>query len=148
ATALLSGPALYSDAVVSPDGHWLAYTSTESGTISVFVVPYPPGSGKWQVSTPQGGEPRWSPDGHQLHYVSDAMPFRVAVDTSHGFSAGRPEVVLDRVASGQTVHTYGLSPDGSRILTFRSPAGNGVQHELYLDQGFVRRLERGEGEER
>src|SRR5262249_37141690 len=128
------------DAVLSPDGKWMAYTSTDSGSISVYVVPYPQGSGKWMVSIPQGWEPRWSPDGRRLYYLSDGTPYRVAIDTAHGFSAGRPEVAVDRVASGQTVHTYALSADGTRILTFRAPAAKGAQREVYFDPAFARRL--------
>ena len=35
----------------SPDGHWLAYRSNESGVFEVYVRPFPGPGGKWQVST-------------------------------------------------------------------------------------------------
>ena len=35
---------------LSPDGRWLAYSSTETGSREVFVRPFPDvESGKWQV---------------------------------------------------------------------------------------------------
>ncbi len=42
----------------SPDGHWVAYTSDESGKYEVYVRPFPiraGGGGKVQVSTGQNG---------------------------------------------------------------------------------------------
>ncbi len=34
----------------SPDGRWVAYQSQESGDSEIFVRPFPPGGGKWQIS--------------------------------------------------------------------------------------------------
>jgi WD40-like Beta Propeller Repeat len=36
---------------LSSNGKWLAYTSAESGTHEVYIVPFPKGDGKWQVSS-------------------------------------------------------------------------------------------------
>jgi hypothetical protein len=53
-------------AQLSPDGHWLAYQSDESGRPEVYVVSYTGGAGKWQISTSGGIEPCWSRDGNEL----------------------------------------------------------------------------------
>jgi serine/threonine-protein kinase len=80
---------------ISPDGHWLAYTSNESGINEVFVRPFPGvNAGRWQVSTGGGEQPRWSPDGKELFYMN--------LDTGHFTAAGlrlspRFEVVDRRV---------------------------------------------------
>jgi len=52
---------------------------------------------------------------------------------------------LDRVASGERIHTYSLAPDGSRIVTFRAAEGSGAQRFLHLDLGFALRLEAAAG---
>ena len=40
---------------VSPDGHWMAYASTESGRFEVYVRPFPDvDDGKWQISRDGG----------------------------------------------------------------------------------------------
>ena len=58
---------------VSRDGHWLAYTSNESGANEVYVRPFPETSrGRWQVSTGGGSEPIWSPDGRELFFLDGA----------------------------------------------------------------------------
>jgi serine/threonine-protein kinase len=126
--------------VVSPDGRWLAYVSTASGQHNVFVRPFPAGPGRWQVSSARGFEPQWSRDGRELYYRADAVLYRVTVETARGFTASRPAAVLDRVASGRRVRSYALSPDGSRILAFRAPAGSGARRSLHLDLRFADRL--------
>jgi serine/threonine-protein kinase len=141
---LVTGPFIKQSAMVSPDGHWLAYVSDESGQPGVYVRPFPSGEGRWQISTPRGLEPRWSPDGRELFYRTDSVMFAVAIDTSHGFTAGRPEQQFDRAGTGIGLSTFGLSPDGKRFCTFRFPEGQGERRMVYLDQGFVRRLS-GEG---
>jgi eukaryotic-like serine/threonine-protein kinase len=137
---LLGGQLFKREGKVSPDGRWLAYVSDEGGQSTVFVRPFPAGEGRWQISTPNGVEPRWSRDGRELFYRTNQTLYRVAVDGSRGFSAGRPEPLFDRVASGSAVHTYALSPDGQRIFTSRSPEGRGSLRTLHFDLGFAQRL--------
>ena len=43
----------------SPDGRWVAYTSTETGRNEVYVAPFPRTGAKWQVSQNGGMMPRW-----------------------------------------------------------------------------------------
>jgi Tol biopolymer transport system component len=136
---LVSGAFLKREGAVSPDGRWLAYVSEESGQSQVFVRPFPEGDGRWQISSPNGLEPTWSHDGRELFYRSDSVLYRVPVETSRTFSAGRPERLLDRVASGD-VRTYSPAPDGSRILTFRSPESGRSERTMYLDLGFAERV--------
>jgi serine/threonine-protein kinase len=143
-------PAVFSDGasgVVSPDGRWLAYVGSESGQDVIYVRPYPAGGGRWQVSAPSGNCPRWSRDGRALYFLADSVLFRATVDGSRGFSAGRPEAVLDRAASGTRAKTFDLAPDG-RIVTFRAPPGAGAQHSIDLDLGFASRLAELVGEKR
>src|SRR5262249_21387435 len=66
----LSTPALETLGNFSPDGHWLAYMSDESGKREVYVQPFPASGGKWQISTAGGREPVWSRDGKEIFYVT------------------------------------------------------------------------------
>src|SRR5262249_43736292 len=47
----------------SPDGHFVAYTTNESGRFEVVVQAFPRSERKWPVSTNGGYEPRWRADG-------------------------------------------------------------------------------------
>ena len=70
---------------LSPDGHWLAYASNESGRSEVLVQSFPEAGARTQISTSGGTEPVWSRDGRELFYLDgDAMRV-VEVRTSPTF---------------------------------------------------------------
>jgi Tol biopolymer transport system component len=54
----------------SPDGKWIAYSSNESGGGQIYIQPFPPSGGKWQVSNSIGFQPRWRGDGKELYFRS------------------------------------------------------------------------------
>jgi Tol biopolymer transport system component len=61
----------------SPDGHWIAYDSDESGRYEVYVREFslgsdgkPEATGKHQISNGGGGIPQWRDDSKELFYVS------------------------------------------------------------------------------
>ena len=67
----------------SPDGHWIAYSSDESGRAEVYVTPFPGGGSKWQISAAGGTSPRWRRDGKELFYLAaDSELMAAEVDTS------------------------------------------------------------------
>jgi len=51
------------DGNFSPDGHWLAYFSDETGEPEVYVVPFPGLGGKYQISQRGGWIVRWDKKG-------------------------------------------------------------------------------------
>jgi Tol biopolymer transport system component len=69
----------------SPDGHWLAYISDESGRYEVYVQPYPGPGGKYQISTEGGTEPVWNRNGKELFYRSGDKMMTVEVTTQPNF---------------------------------------------------------------
>ena len=80
------------NAVFSPDGRWVAYGSTESGTAAVYVQPFPATGVKYQVSRGDiGHHALWSRDGRLLFYIP--LPGRlvfVNVRTQSGFAFSTP----------------------------------------------------------
>ena len=97
----------------SPDGHWLAYQSNESGGTEVYVQPYPGPGRKWQVSTDGGSTPQWNPNGRELFYSNGDKRMVVDVTTSANFSASRPRVLYQG--------PYGVpSRDGQRFLAVQA----------------------------
>ncbi len=54
----------------SPDGHWMAYASDESGQMQVYVRPFPGPDRRWPVSTQGGTQPLWSRNGKEIFYRS------------------------------------------------------------------------------
>jgi serine/threonine protein kinase len=104
-------------ASLSPDGHWLAYTSTESGTFEIYVVAFGGGHGKWQVSTNEGVWPKWSKDGKEIYYFSAVSHGVIAVPVKESNGAlqfGDAQTLANSPASQQGF--YSVSPDGKKIL--------------------------------
>jgi Tol biopolymer transport system component len=105
---------------VSPDGHWLAYASDQSGRSEIYVLPFPVPGPSQQVSTGGATEPLWSPGGHELFYVPSSGNGLMAVPVSFSptFSAGQPrQLYAGRYrASPNTTTGYDISPDGQRFL--------------------------------
>jgi Tol biopolymer transport system component len=107
------------DGRFSPDGHWVAYTSDESGQNEIYVRSFPPSGSRWQVSTSGGRGPRWRRDGKELYYLS---PDNRIMSAEIAFTAGSVEVsnvhllfevplIVQLVFPG-----YDVSPDGTRFL--------------------------------
>jgi Tol biopolymer transport system component len=93
----------------SPDGHWLAYSSDESGGLQVYVQSYPGPGRRWQISADGGAAPQWNPNGRELFYRNGDRTMVVDVKVSPDFSAGKPRV-LYAGPDGK------VSPDGQRFL--------------------------------
>ncbi len=75
----------------SPDGRWIAYSSSESGRDELYVRPYPGPGGQWQVSISGGTRSHWSTDGREIVYTNlDGDLFAVQVETKSGFRTASP----------------------------------------------------------
>lgn len=109
-------------AVFSPDGKWIAYTSNESGRNAVYVQAFPGPGGKWQVSAEGGTEPAWARSGRELFYRNGNKMMAVPVTTTPEFRAGKPEVLFEAFyVPGRTgVRNYDVSLDGREFLMVKS----------------------------
>jgi Tol biopolymer transport system component len=103
---------------VSPDGHWLAYSSAESGAPEIYVQPFPGPGGKERISTDGGLSPRWSKNGRELFYWDSGYTklMSVVVQATPLFHAGIPKQLFAMV--GGT--TFDVAPDGKRFLVEQS----------------------------
>ena len=107
----------------SPDGHWVAYTSNESGRDEIYVQSLPLSGAKFQISAGGGIEPEWRKDGTELFYIAGdhtlmVVPVKLAISTSEPFQIGQPKrlfivPVLDTFIVGRS---YQVSKDGQRFL--------------------------------
>jgi len=105
----------------SPDGHWLAYISDESGRYEVYVQPYPGSGAKYQISTEGGTEPVWNPNGRELFYRNGNKMMAVNVTTQPTFSAGKPTMLFEGyLLSTQRLPNYDVSADGQRFLMLKA----------------------------
>ncbi len=107
---------------VSPQTHWVAYVSDESGREEVYVDSYPNPRYRVMVSRAGGVDPVWRGDGRELYYWRGDALIAVPIDGSRG---DRPptlgaERVLFQLPYEHTLSSmYDVSPDGERIAIVR-----------------------------
>jgi Tol biopolymer transport system component len=112
---------------LSPDGHWAAYASNESGRFEVYVQPFPGPGGKRQISTEGGTEPRWSSKGNELFYRTGAQREKmmaVDIQTQPTFTAGKPRFLFEgpyasNIPGGGLSPDYSTSRDDQRFLMLK-----------------------------
>jgi len=111
----------------SPDGHWLAYETNESGRFEIVAVAFPDPIEKWPVSTRGGTQPRWRADGKELYFLApDGQLMATPVTISHQaggsrFEAGAPVPLFQTRMMGNAVGItrvqYAVSRDGRFLIS-------------------------------
>ena len=119
-TMYLSSEFDYSQASISYDGRWLAYTSNESGVYEVIVQSFPdPSRAKSQISTRGGSSPRWRRDGRELYYVdAEQRLIAVTVSSDRDFVPGSstPLFLVNFQAPGGPAYGYDVARDGQTFI--------------------------------
>jgi WD40-like Beta Propeller Repeat len=107
----------------SPDSHWIAYASNESGRWEVFVEPFPLSGTRSQVSTDGGSQPVWRRDGQELFFLApDAKLMAVSVTPGAPgakFVQGTPQPLFQtrmRPTYAPWPVNYDATRDGQRFL--------------------------------
>ena len=116
----LQTPADERRATISPNGRWMAYVSNELGRNEIYVRPFPPAGGKWQISTGGGNQPRWRSDGKELFYLaSDRTLMAAEVNTDKAtFESGAPKALFEARLGTPDLpgNSYAVTADGQRFL--------------------------------
>jgi eukaryotic-like serine/threonine-protein kinase len=129
---------------LSPDGHWLAFVTNESGRNEVMVQSFPEAGARTQISTSGGIEPVWSRDGRELFYLDGNAMRAVEVRTSPTFSAGAPQLLYEGryVQSPNGVASYDVSADGQRFLRVQPLHPDPPTHEIQVTMNWFEELKR------
>ncbi len=112
---------------LSPDGHWMAYVTNESGSAEVYVQPYPGPGEKTRVSTSGGTSPIWAGNGRELLYRSYTPDrqqfFSTTIRSVSPFRVDTPRLLFEAKAgeydSTTPERSWDISPDGKRFLLLR-----------------------------
>jgi serine/threonine protein kinase len=102
---------------VSPDSHWVAYVSDESGQMETYITSFPEGKGKWKVSSGGGSYPAWTGNGKELFYVDLGSDFYVCSVSPKGseIEIGTPQHLFHASTPGIGV-PFDVSSDGKHLL--------------------------------
>jgi Tol biopolymer transport system component len=128
-TPLIQSAAAELQGVLSPDGRWLAYMSTETGAPEVYLQRFP-GLGERQLASVGGGSmPTWSHDGHTLTYLrgrggppQEIMRVTIASTGNGSARISAPSKVADwNFYTAQFApRVYDISPDGRLLVIGRT----------------------------
>jgi len=118
AKPLLQSPSFSQAAgTFSPNGRFVAYESTESGRLEVYVQTFPVSGQKWLISSGGGGVPRWRDDGKEIFYLTEdgrVMSAELKSDSSFENVVTKQLFQLEiKLTSG---YPFTVSGDGSRFL--------------------------------
>ena len=109
-----------SHATFSPDGAWIAYTSTENGEPQVFLRSADPSGGAWPVSSGRASQPRWRSDGSGIVFLAGTDFF---VEVPVAFTDRGPEFGAERmlfgpvdIGLGTNTHLWAASGDLERVV--------------------------------
>jgi Tol biopolymer transport system component len=122
---LVSGTALVDEFRFSPDRHWVAYNSDESGRQEVYIAPFPSTGSRWQVSTSGGVQPRWRGDSRELFYLaSDGTLTAATIRAGAVPDIGRPTPLFKSgIVPTYNLDHFSVTADGERFLVRAPVAG-------------------------
>ena len=110
------------NAVVSPDGKWIAYESNESGVTKIYVRPFPAvQDGRWEIASENATRPAWVSSREISYMMPGGTMMVVGVNTTKGFQLDNPT----KLFSGPylmtlTGRTYDVARDGQRFLMVKT----------------------------
>jgi Tol biopolymer transport system component len=122
-------------AAFSPDGRWVAFSSTAGSNVpEVYVTRFPTPGQAWRVSADGGTQARWRRDGKEIFYLSPDRQLMSAAIT-----LGNDEVVVNRIEPLFTLrfpygayHAFDVTQDGQRFLVNTSIASGGTRQQAGL----------------
>ncbi len=126
ARVLVATPAEEVAPTISPDGRWLAYVSSATGTREIYARPFMRDGQALRVSLTGGTEPLWSRSGRELFYRSAADSL-VAVEVAPGptLRLGRRQALFSIGGYHAAIfhRNYDVAPDDQRFLMLRDAEG-------------------------
>ena len=126
----------------SPDGRWMAYTSSREGRSQVYVRPYPAMDRPIPISYDLGEEPIWSPNGDELFYRSVNRWMVVSISTEPEFKAGTPRVLFEGPYLNVSGISYDVAPDGQRLLVLQPRYDDSQVREFCVVHNWFEELKR------
>jgi eukaryotic-like serine/threonine-protein kinase len=116
---LLQSPFVEDHARFSPDGHFIAYSSNETGRYEVYVQTFPPSGGKWVISRDGGAQPRWRRDGKEIFFIAPDRKLMAADVKLAGsnFEVSVPKPLFQTQIAGPIPRNrYDVFGNGQRFL--------------------------------
>jgi len=101
---------------ISEDGHWMLYSSDQSGRYEVYVTSYPKAGAVHQISRNGGSKPSWVPNAREIVFLNGPKMYAVGVTLGTEFRAGEPRLLLEGSFPDVPGLHYAITPDGQQFL--------------------------------
>jgi eukaryotic-like serine/threonine-protein kinase len=108
---------------LSPDGHWLAYSSTDSGREELYVTHFPNGEGKWQISQVGGTFPCWRADSKEIYFVglNGSLHAASVTATNNEFALDQVRPLFPINFTSPVGNAFDVFPDGQQFVLTKIP---------------------------
>ena len=133
----------------SPDGHWLAYSSDETGREEVYITPYPGPGGCIAVSSGGGRSATWSANGRELFYRNGRQMMGVTIGPGAAPSVSTPQLLFEgdyvEEDPGTGTNNYDVAADGKRFLMMKAesrPEEGVAPPQIIVVQNWLEELKR------
>ena len=123
---IVATPADERGGVVSPDGQWVAYSSSASGREEIYIRSLSPNGRTIPVSTQGGTAPRW-PRGDWLYFLGPRTPMRAPVSRNPFGVGPAVEMTMLPLNGGFDVHA-----DGRILIVEPKAAAGGTRDALHV----------------
>jgi Tol biopolymer transport system component len=135
------------NAVFSPDGHWVAYYSDESGEDALWLKPFPSTEVRYQLATDgDSHHPMWSPDGRELLYVPGANLISARIITTRpAFSFSNPtQVPVGRIVMGPPPNhrPFDITREGKFVALRNAASGTPTTPQIHVVLNWFEELKR------
>jgi serine/threonine-protein kinase len=126
-------------AALSPDGRWLAYTIFTNGRRDIYITSFPNPTSTQVVSRDGGTEPRWAHSGRELFFKGPRQMMVVKVTLGSTFAAGTPRGLFDLTGyrGARNRQQYDVTPDDQHFVMIREPADDEGRNVIYAEHWLV-----------
>ena len=110
----------------SPSGRWIAYGSSESGRLEIYIQPYPATGLRCQISDHGGYDPHWGVTDGEIYYLSPSGELMaVELRASDRCPADAPRLLFRTPVAtpGAARNHYAFAP-GTGAFLFNAPAAD------------------------
>jgi Tol biopolymer transport system component len=105
---------------ISPDGKWLAYSSTESGVREIYVVAFPSLTERVRLTRGGGNDPVWDTNTRLYYWADQGAVLAASLSMAPEVTVTRLDTLPAKDLFFSTGHpSYDALPDGSGVLTMR-----------------------------
>ena len=120
-TRFVAGPGNEEDADFSPDGRWVIYTSDESGRRELYVISFPDGEGRRQLTSEGGAAHKWVRDTWEILYLNPQdRVMRMTARPGPSLEVSDPVEATEFRDRAQGFPVASVTRDGRRLLVMKA----------------------------